>query len=279
MILENDALRLEITNAGGEIASLINKKNNLEVMWQGDTKHWKGKNPTLFPIIGNTWTKDYQVNGKTYAMKNHGLIRYATLNCVNKTDHEIVMELKSDETTLAQYPYAFTYQIKYTLKQNRVIITYEITNDSEVKMPFTFGLHPGFNVSDFSKSTLKYACPEKVNQIFYKDDVFEKEVELYEWPLNHQEIADALTLVYKNLKSPYVDLMMPEYDIRMSIDGYPYFAVWSSDLKAPFICLEPWYGHGDFEEVNVPFDKREGTMSLSPHQTFMASYWFEIRNK
>ena len=47
MIIENDVLRLEVCEAGGEIASLKYKKKDLEVMWQGDEKHWKGRNPTL----------------------------------------------------------------------------------------------------------------------------------------------------------------------------------------------------------------------------------------
>ena len=98
-----------------EYDNLLNgiKKKNVEVMWQGSADHWKGKNPTLWPIVGNTYTKDYVIDGKTYAMKNHGLIRYATLNCVKNSQDEIVMELKSDENTLAQYPFEFTYQISY----------------------------------------------------------------------------------------------------------------------------------------------------------------------
>ena len=62
----------------------------------------------------------------------------------------------------------------------------------------------------------------------------------------------------------------------MSIEGYPFLAIWTSGTDSPFICIEPWYGHGDFEKVDVPFEKREGMMSLSPNKTFTTSYWFEI---
>ena len=277
MIIENDVLRLEVCETGGEIQSLIYKKKDLEVMWQGDEKHWKGKNPTLFPIVGNTYTKDYQIDGKIYAMKNHGLIRYATLRCVKKSTDEITMELKSSEETLAQYPFEFTYQVKYKLIGSRVIVTYQITNDSTRLMPFTFGLHPGFNVRSFDNSVLKFACPEQAVQIHIKNEVYEEKVELDSWPLSHEKIDQEATLVYKNLRSPYVDLLMEDYNIRLSIEGYPFLALWSSDKEAPFLCIEPWYGHGDFEKVNVPFEKREGMMSLSPNKSFMTSYWFEIK--
>lgn len=277
MIIENEHLRLEVTREGGEIKSLKYKKKNLEIMWQGDPDHWKGKNPTLFPLVGNTYSKEYQIDGQTYAMKNHGLVRYATLDCVKKSSDEITMELKSNENTLAQYPFEFTYQIKYKLIDNRILVTYFITNHSNRVMPFTFGLHPGFNVADYDSAYIQYACPEDATRIVINEDkVREEKVHLENWKCSHEEIVNAATLVYKNLKSPYVDLVTNEYKLRMSIEGYPFFAVWSSDLTAPFICLEPWYGHADFEEVNVAFENREGMMSLSPNKSFMTGYWFEI---
>ena len=276
MIIENDVLRLEVCAEGGEIQSLKYKKKNYEVMWQGSEDHWKGKNPTLFPMVGNTYTKDYVIDGKTYAMKNHGLIRYAKLECVKKSHDEITMELKSDENTLSQYPFEFTYQVKYKLIENRVIISYFITNNSKKVMPFTFGLHPGFNVSNFENSTLTYACPENCIQLHTKGGVREENVSFKEWKLSHEDIQNEATIIYKNLKSPYVDLRLPEVNIRMSIEGYPILALWTSDSTSPFICIEPWYGHGDFGPVNVPFEKREGMMSLSPNKSFTTSYWFEI---
>ena len=57
------------------------------------------KNPSLFPMVGNTYTNDYTIEGKSYAMKNHGLIRYATLTCRQDDGKQIVMELNSNEDT------------------------------------------------------------------------------------------------------------------------------------------------------------------------------------
>ena len=128
----------------------------------------------------------------------------------------------------------------------------------------------------FEKSTLTYACPEECTQVHIKDGVREERVNLKEWKLSHEEIQNASTIVYKDLKSPYVDLRVPEANIRMSIEGYPILALWTSDMTSPFLCIEPWYGHGDFEQVNVPFEKREGMMLLSPNKAFTTSYWVEI---
>ena len=90
-------------------------------------------------MVSNTWTKDYEWQGQRYAMKNHGLVRYADLKCVKHTADEIVMELHENEDTLKQYPFHFTFQIHYRLNGKRLDVVYHITNDSEDVMPFSFG--------------------------------------------------------------------------------------------------------------------------------------------
>ena len=101
-------------------------------------------NPALFPMIGNTYTKDYEVNGKKYAMKNHGLIRYQDLTCTHQDETSITFTFMDNEETRSQYPFSFTYHVTYQLNENQVLITYDITNTGREKMPFMFGLHPGF---------------------------------------------------------------------------------------------------------------------------------------
>ena len=54
------------------------------------------------------------------------------------------------------------------------------------------------------------------------------------------------------------------------------FAVWTAATDAPFICLEPWYGHSDFSEVKEDFYHREGTQILSAGQTFTTAYAIEV---
>ena len=92
MKLENERYVATFTEQGGEITSFLDKQTGIQYMYQGDTPYWGGKNPTLFPMVGSTYTKDYVIDGKTYAMKNHGLIRYMTLTAVEGKDDEIVFE-------------------------------------------------------------------------------------------------------------------------------------------------------------------------------------------
>ena len=137
-ILENDVLKLECTEKGGEMLHLVKKSTNHETLYQGD-QGWSGRNPSLFPMVGNTYTKDYEIDGKKYAMKNHGLIRYATLKGERKED-ELVFSLDANEDTLAQYPFNFHFEIGYKLDGNKVLIQYHVKNNDSKDMPFGFGL-------------------------------------------------------------------------------------------------------------------------------------------
>lgn len=236
-------------------------------------------------MIGNTYNGTYEINGTTYAMKNHGLIRYADLACVHQDETSITFELTDNEETRKQYPFAFCYHVTYVLTANKVTITYDITNTGDQEMPFTFGLHPGFlcpltEAETFEDYHLIFSNPEHVTQLLFdpnkEKEVVKKEVEVHDIPLTYDWITDVATVVYEGCNSAYVTLQGKEHGVKVSIAGYPYLAFWTPKQGAPFICIEPWYGHADFTEVKEDFYHREGTMLLSPQKTFTTSYSIEL---
>ncbi len=283
MIIQNDRYKLELTFAGGEIQSFYDKELNIEYMYQGDSEFWGGKNPTLFPIIGNTFSKKYTVKGKEYSLKNHGLIRYATLVCVDQKENAFTLEMRSNEETLQLYPYAFTYHVTYTLIDNKVEIVYEITNDDEEIMPFTFGLHPGFRVplvsgESFEDYTLSFEREENLKQLIFNDgEVRYIDKTMKDLKLNYKEMEERATLIYKDYSSSYVSLEGKKgRGVKVSIAGYPFLAIWTPGEGAPFLCIEPWYSHGDFEDNTCEFKDRIGMMSLETNKTFTTSYTIEV---
>ena len=279
-ILENDILKLECIERGGEIQHLIKKSTNRETMYQGN-QGWSGKNPTLFPMVGNTYTKDYKIDGQKYAMKNHGLVRYATLHGQNKKN-EIVFTLDADNETLKQYPFMFYYEICYKLDGNKVCISYRIKNNGEKDMPFGFGLHPGFKLDDdFSNYTLEFEKEEHAKQMLF-DPSFKKKIEhndvnFKEWKLSREDIKKYATIIYKDLKSDFVTLKHGDENVvRVAIQGFPFLALWTHENTSDFICIEPWYSHADFEKDEDDFYHREGTHILKPNEEWTCSYWIEV---
>lgn len=277
--LENEYIRLECRPEGGEIKSLWDKKRDLEVLYQGD-QGWSGSNPSLFPIIGNTWSKDYEIDGKTYAMKNHGLIRYAVLEGEKEGD-TVRFILRADEETKKRYPFDFLYEIAYHLEGPEVHIDYRITNTGDTVMPFTFGLHPAFRVPQEAGETFEdYELIPDINgratQIVFEpkgEPVTRQEVHFEPWTLDRDTIYKYKTLVFEDFDADRITLACkgePRVSVEMS--QFPLLAIWTHENVSDFVCIEPWYGHADFEPVEEDFYHREGTMLLQPGETFSTGY-------
>lgn len=285
-ILENEFVKLECVEKGGEIKHLIDKTKGIELIYQGD-EGWSGSNPTLFPMVGSTWDGGkYTIHGKEYKMKNHGLIRYATLKGVQNED-SLVFTLEADEASLAQYPFDFKYEIKYTLDGKKVHIQYTIDNKNDEVMPFSFGLHPGFKTNSkegetFEDFVLSYEKEEVATQYVFDADCI-KPIEyiktpLTDWKLSRDDINKYATIVYKDFESTYVTLSVKGEDrIRVHFPEFPVLALWSFPaVPSQFICIEPWYGHSDWTKEYDTFYDREGTTNLAARETFTTGYDIEI---
>ncbi len=55
------------------------------------------------------------------------------------------------------------------------------------------------------------------------------------------------------------------------------FGLWSpAKKKAPFVCIEPWYGRCDSNDFNGEFSQKDYIINLNPDQQFNASYEIEL---
>lgn len=282
MKIENSYYCITFTTQGGEMTSMVDKRKNVQILYQGN-EGWSGKNPTLFPLVGNTYTKDYMIDGKTYAMKNHGLIRYQNLRVKNQKETEITFECSADEHTLAQYPFTFDYQITYTLVDDCLHIEYRITNRDSQVMPFQFGLHPGFRFFDgdeLSDYQVVFEKQQQAKQIVYDASLQSlpkyEDVTLKALPLALALFQKYSTLLYDEVQQNYVLLKGKNTAIEVGMKGFPYLAIWN-DQQSHFVCIEPWMSIPDFYEVNVPFQERKGTMMLEPDQSTTFQYYIKVR--
>ena len=48
--------------------------------------------------------------------------------------------------------------------------------------------------------------------------------------------------------------------------------IWAPKDGAPFVCIEPWFGHADYEDFNGEFSEKEGIQSLEVNKEFNCSY-------
>lgn len=275
MRLENEYLIAEFVAKGAQLSSLISKQTTLEYIWQANPRVWGYHNPTLFPIVGSLTGHRYEMNGNEYKMKQHGLARIFDFECIHWDDVSCTWQLTDNEESLKQYPFHFTLQISYTLEGKRILIDYKVENRSKETMPFQFGLHPAFNVPLRSSKTLedyRIELHPECNLKFYNEDLVIKAASSI--PLSETMFEERPTWMFEDVLAPFVSLTDGENGVKVSCAGYRWLAFWKP-LKAPFVCVEPWHGHGDFSANNVLFEQREGTMLLPAGKHWITSYTIE----
>ena len=120
----------------------------------------RGGIPILFPICGNLPGNQYSLSGQTYSLKQHGFARDLPWQVTQQDVSEaasLTLELTSNETTLAHYPFAFRLAFTFKLKGHILELQQAFTNLADQPMPFSTGLHPYFLVGD--KSQLEFEIP------------------------------------------------------------------------------------------------------------------------
>lgn len=277
--LENEHLKLVCTPKGAQMQSLVNKANGQEILYQGD-QGWKDQNPSLFPVIGSTWSGSYTIDGREYAMKNHGLARYAVMEGSQDGD-VLAFSFSDDEKTRAQYPFSFRFTIEYRLEGREVKIGYRIENTGDEEMPFTLGLHPAFATDPFENCELKFEPAGQAVMFHTFEDgrpVEYESVQLDTLQLDRKLIRRERTLIWKEFRTDRVTLSQDgRAVVTVKFPGFPYLAVWTHPQDSEFVCIEPWYGHADLEKLDVPFERREGTMMLKPGDTWTTGYSIEVK--
>ena len=111
--LENELIAIEVEEHGAELKSLVRKNTGKEYMWKADPKFWGRTSPVLFPFVGAVKDKQFRTKGQTYTMGQHGFARDMDFTLDSQTEDTLWFVLKSNEETMAKYPYAFTLRIGY----------------------------------------------------------------------------------------------------------------------------------------------------------------------
>lgn len=289
IIIENSNLKVKANTHGGEMISLIGKKSNQEYIWRGLPFWWKIYCPTLFPVIGKVKGFKYKYDGKEYFMPEHGFASKAKFKLLNKLEDEVAFELKSNEETEGIYPFKFSLITKYKLKDNKVIISFNVNNLDSKDMYFSIGSHPAFKCPMYgAEDSLEdyYIEFEKVEntskmEINSSDFLTGNRIKYLENSKSiniSQETFKDGTIILDNLKSNFIELKSKKHNrsIKVNFEKFKMFSIWAPDKDASFVCLEPWMGHADYENFNGEIKDKEGVIMLKSNEQFNISYYIEI---
>ena len=123
-------------------------------------KSVRGGIPILFPICGDL-SEGYLIGGKKYFLKQHGFARDLPWSIgLLKDKLGIRLKLSDTKDSLSYFPFFFTLLMDVRLQEKSLQISVKIYNQGNESMPFSFGLHPYFQISNLKKIKIN-GLPEK----------------------------------------------------------------------------------------------------------------------
>lgn len=287
--IENDRLRIAVSDAGAELVSIYDKTNEREILWQADPAYWKRHAPILFPNVGRHCGNHYRINGQEYASSQHGFARDSEFACIDSTAASITHKLKASASTKASYPFDFSLSIKHVLSGSKVLIHWKVENTGEQPMYFTIGGHPAFRIpvlenteyTDYSlhfsgRDALQYLLLDPASGTVVPDKVYALELNEGSCSLD-THMFDNDALIFDDGQISKAGILLPDGSpyLELSCEGFPNFGIWSVP-GAPFVCLEPWVGRTDNCGFKGELSEKPGITALQPDEIFEKSYYIHI---
>jgi len=274
--ISNDKLRVQISDLGAELQSVVNLADGCEYIWQGDAKYWGDRAPTLFPICGRFFGGKYTYRGKTYEMGSHGFAAKQVFAVSAKKEDSITFALTDNDATRAQYPFAFALELTFTLCDATLHVDAAIRNKGEEILPAAFGAHPGFNVPftaghDFKEYSLTFGEVCTPNQMGITPEGFYtgrcRALSLVNGttlPLDHEQFVIDGIFMSRIANRVTLSAESDPHSVTLDFADFPYLGVWQEyGADTPFLCLEPWCGLPTYPGVSDDLEYRHDTFHIA----------------
>lgn len=275
--LTKDNKEIVVNLLGAEIKSF--KKDGVEYLWNKE-EYWNKTSPILFPIVGSLKDSKYIFDEKEYEMPKHGFARINFFEGkLNKDNLEFTLKYNKD--TLKDYPFKFELKIIYTITENGFDIEYIVENIDEKDIYFSLGAHPAFKIDSSSyieflekENLRKIKLSEKGLATFEYSEVKNRDNKIIDI-IDENFKEDAIIFENTNSKSVYIRDNKGN-EILCNYNNFPYIAFWKP-MKAPFLCIEPWYGLPDYLDDNRDIINKKGILKLAPKLKFKSKLKFEFK--
>lgn len=287
-VLETEALRIEISDAGAELVSVTDKASGAERIWTADPAVWNRHAPILFPFVGRVTGGVYRLHGREYPMKTqHGFARDRVFSCTEASERAVEHCLCADEETRGLFPWDFRLTVRHSVDpaRSRVLrVDWTVENRGESTMLYAIGGHPGFLMPEGAvKEDCSLVFPGKESLRYYQADAagFALPQQTVTLPLREGAApyrADIPgTWIFDAQDIDEVGIAAPDGRrwVTLRCPGFPFLAVWAN-AKGPFLCLEPWFGRTDEAGFAGTLEEKKGMERLAGGETRRYSYEIEF---
>ncbi len=284
--IENQSLKAAINPVGAELSSLkIKNTEESELIWQRDPVFWPKSAPILFPIVGSLLEDTYILDGKSYHLEKHGLVRTRPWSVRQHGENVAEFKINSDDDTFERYPFHWQLNAVFKLTEKELFVGYRICNRGPEPMLFSIGSHPAFALNfgpgGISNYFIRFVELENHPKCYkptgkgLSDETFELDWAEGTLQLN-ENLFDEDALIFKNIGVQHLELGNRASDRRilLSTGGAPDLGIWAKP-GAPYVCIEPWYGFDDPESHDQKLENKPGIIELGEHGTFGCYYRIE----
>ena len=287
----NGFLQATAQAEGGELVSLRDSAGT-EYICSGDPAFWPGRNPILFPIVGNLRNGQVDFGEAPYRMSRHGFARDSLFTLTEQGNNHVLLELRETPETLRRYPFRFRLQVRHQLLENGFSTTFTVENAGVIPMPFCIGAHTAIRcplregeaftdyqlVFDQSENAATLLLtPEGLLHHDRTEPILAGSRCL---PLDYEVFRRLDTIIFRQLRSQGVSLLHrgTGRGIRLDFHEFPMVAFWTKP-GAPFLCMEPWHGCAALENESGHFQEKPFFINLQPRQQKELTYSFYLIEK
>lgn len=289
--LTNDVISVGINTLGAALTSIKDQSGH-DYLWHGDPSIWAGQAPNLFPFVGKINNERYRYAGQEYRMQKHGFARHSQFTVLEQTTTQVTMRLSDSAGTRANYPFQFHLDIEFALAGTCLSVSYRVTNRSQSVLPFSLGSHPALacnwagddSISDYY---LDFEQSETSDYVQFNGVSLGRKRHPCLLNSKRLDLTNSLfdidAIIFDDLQSQAITLRCRKPEVankwvRVEFSGFPYLGIWSKP-KAPYICIEPWFGVDDYEDADTDILHKEGMQLLAQDQEFGCQYCIVIGNE
>ena len=285
--IKNEFLTVKADTKGAILWSVTDREN-WEYIWQGEERYWNERGANLFPYIARMWEKSYTFQGKTYHMDIHGFAKDTEFQYQPSGEDELVFVMEDSEETLQQYPFHFSFEVRYKLTGKTLQVQYAVENRDSKTMYFGVGGHPGFNVPmeeglafhDYVLEFFKSCSPSRVlfsQECFVEGSapyILDKDKEIR---LRHNLFDEDAIVLEGTSGEVTLHSEKGKKGVKMSYQDMPYVGFWHMPCTdAPYVCIEPWSSLPSRQGITEDLEKQENLISLEAGKKRTLSWSMEI---
>lgn len=280
--ISNGKIEATFEDRGAELLSIRDAEGE-EFVWQGDKKYWAYHAPHLFPVVGRLIDDTLHHEGRHFNMVRHGFARISDFEVVSSASDTVSFRLASSDDTLKSYPFRFEFFVTYRIKGVSLEVEYRVKNRDDGPIWFSVGGHPAFLAprsegEEFTDYYIEFSARETLMSKRILPSGFMSRNLVSIGTMERLDLSVSLfdddALVFGNLSENTIWLKSARSNkaVRFDFPGFPLLGIWTKTGGAPFICLEPWFGHADYEDFFGDFSHKEDNLRLDKDGEFRASF-------